>query len=427
MAELVQRRHDAMGAAYRLFYSQPLEFVRGHGTRLVDAEGNEYLDAYNNVPTAGHSHPRVVDAICEQARTLNTHTRYVQESLIDYSERLLRLFPESLDNVLYTCTGSEANDLALRIAKQVTGGSGVLVTTEAYHGITTETAAISPSLGGPESIAPWVRLVPAPDAYRPAGDFVASVRLALNSLADAGIKPAAFIVDTIFASDGILTPDPSVLEEACRLVRAAGALVIADEVQAGFGRLGDTFWGFQGLGVEPDLVTLGKPMGSGQPIAAVVAGHRLIDTFGSRIRYFSTFAANGVAIAAAQATLDVIQEENLDGRAEETGFHLITGLRALQKLHPSIGDVRGRGLFLGIDLVTDPEARTPAGNYAFDVVNAMRDRRVLIAAVGAGRNVLKIRPPMSFDRKDADLFLAALDESLTAVPMRRDTQPAGTK
>jgi 4-aminobutyrate aminotransferase-like enzyme len=423
MARLVQRRRNALGAAYRLFYSDPLEFVAGRGTRLVDAEGNEYLDAYNNVPAAGHSHPRVVRAICEQANTLNTHTRYIQEPLIDYSEQLLALFPASLDNILYTCTGSEANDLALRIAKQVTGGTGVLVTTEAYHGITTETAAISPSLGGPDSIAPWVRMVPAPDVYRPTGDFVKGVRAALDSLAASGVKPAAFIFDSIFASDGILTPEPRLFAEACDLVRAAGGLVIADEVQAGFGRLGATMWGFDSLGVEPDLVSLGKPMGSGQPIAAVVANHQLIDRFGSRVRYFSTFAANGVSIAAAQATLDVIRDEDLAGQAETTGSYLMERLRELQSRHSSIGDVRGRGLFIGIDLVSDPDTRTPAGDYAFDVVNAMRRRRVLTAAVGAGRNVLKIRPPMTFDRQDADLFLEALDECLTHTPMRVDSGP----
>jgi 4-aminobutyrate aminotransferase-like enzyme len=418
-AALVTRRRQAMGAAYRLFYSDPIEIVRGRGTRLYDANGAEYLDAYNNVPTAGHAHPRVVEAICAQAGRLNTHTRYLDDAIVSYSEDLLSTLPDSLDNIMYTCTGSEANDLALRIAKFVTGGHGVIVTSEAYHGITTETAAISPSLGGPESVAPWVELVPAPDTFRGAGDFVDAVHTAIARLESRGIKPAALIFDTIFASDGILTPDPAVIAAAVHVVHAAGGLLIADEVQAGFGRLGHGMWGFETLGVTPDLVTIGKPMGSGQPIAAVISGHRLIDRFGADTRYFSTFAGNSVSIAAAQATLDVLTSENLIANARSTGELLRSGLADLTTRHSHIGDVRGSGLFLGIDIVADPHTKEPADAYAFAIVNGMRERRVLVAAVGAGRNVLKIRPPMPFDGADARWFLNALDDCLTEIPYPR--------
>ena len=423
-ASLVARRRQAMGAAYRLFYSDPVEIVRGRGTRLYDADGVEYLDAYNNVPTAGHAHPRIVEAISRQAAQLSTHTRYLDEATVRYSEELLASFPDDLDNIMYTCTGSEANDLALRIAKSTTGGDGVIVTTEAYHGITTETAAISPSLGGTASVETWVRIVPAPDTYRGDGAFVDGVHRALASFAAAGIRPAALIVDTIFASDGILTPPAESLVAAVAAVRAAGGLFIADEVQAGFGRLGHGMWGFTGFGLDADIVSIGKPMGSGQPIAGVVSRHDLIDQFGAQVRYFSTFAGNPVSIAAAQATLDILRDEDLIANARATGEHLRAGLGHLAEKHPQIGDVRGDGLFVGIDLVSDRGTKEPAGDYAFDIVNAMRQRQVLVAAVGAGRNVLKIRPPMSFDRHDADLFLHALDDSLTAVGVYRDATDA---
>ena len=416
-AQLVQRRRRAMGAAYRLFYADPVEFVRGRGTRLFDDQGTEYLDAYNNVPTTGHADPRIIAAISDQAGRLNTHTRYLAEATVRYSEDLLATFPDGLDNVMYSCTGSEANDLALRIAKSTTGGEGVIVTAEAYHGITTETGAISPSLGGPESLPPWVRTVPAPDSYRGTTDFADGVSAALASFHEQGIKPAALIFDTIFASDGVQTPDPTVLGAAVDAVRSAGGLLIADEVQAGFGRLGTGMWGFSALGLVPEMVTIGKPMGSGQPIAAVVSRHELIDRFGADVRYFSTFAANSVSIAAAQATLDALAEDDLVTKAKSTGDYLRAGLDRLAERHPQIGDVRGNGLFVGIDLVSDRAARTPAADYAFAIVNAMRERRVLTAAVGAGRNVLKIRPPMPFDESDADEFLAALDSSLNDTPL----------
>lgn len=414
-ADLITRRRAAMGAAYRLFYANPVQIVRGSGTKLYDGEGVEYLDAYNNVPTAGHAHPKVVQAICTQATQLNTHTRYLDEAIVRYSEDLLGTLPATLDNIMYTCTGSEANDLALRIAKFITGGRGVIVTTEAYHGITTETASISPSLGGPESVAAWVEMAPAPDAYRGTGTFLAGVRAALDRLAARGITPAALIVDTIFASDGILTPDPREVAAAVEAVRDAGGLVIADEVQAGFGRLGHGMWGFESLGITPDLVTIGKPMGSGQPIAAAISGHELIDRFGAETRYFSTFAANSVSIAAAQATLDVLGSEDLIANARRSGELMHRGLAELASRHPHIGDVRGNGLFIGIDIVADPDTKKPADTYAFAIVNGMRERRVLVAAVGAGRNVLKVRPPMPFDAGDVDQFLSALDECLTQI------------
>ena len=395
---LVERR-AVLGSAYRLFYDEPVQFVRGLGTKLWDAEGNEYLDAYNNVPSVGHAHPKVVEAIAAQAATLNTHTRYLQGGILDYAEDLLSTLPGSIDTMMFTCTGSEANDLALRIAKHVTGGTGVIVTTNAYHGVTTEVAAISPSLGGIDSVGPWVRLV---DPL----DLAAETKAALDDLEAHGIVPAAFIVDTIFASDGVL-PDLPGLVDAVAAVRKRGALFIADEVQPGFGRLGTGMWGFDRHGLLPDLVTIGKPMGNGHPVAAVMARRDLIDSFGREVRYFNTFGGNTVSIAAAQATLDVVRDEELTSNARVIGEHLLTGLRGMR--HEVISAVRGAGLFIGVELRRDGQ---PATAETLAVVNELRQRRVLLAASGVDNNILKIRPPLPFDTADADRLLTELDAVL---------------
>ena len=382
---LVERRERALGTAYRLFYREPIQFVRGSGTRLWDANGREYLDAYNNVPSVGHAHPRVVAAIAEQAATLNTHTRYLSAGLIDYAEDLLGTLPAEIANVMFTCTGSEANDLALRIAKNATNGTGVIVTANAYHGVTTEVAAISPSLGGLESLADWVRVV---DPL----DLAASTREALAEFAAADITPAAFVIDTILASDGVFADVE--LGEAVAAVRDAGGLFIADEVQPGFGRLGTGMWGFDRYGLVPDLVTVGKPMANGHPVAAVLARPELIEEFGKRVRYFNTFGGNTVSIAAAQATLDVLREERLIDNARDIGAYLKGELARF-------GTVRGEGLFIGVELENE--------ETALRVVNELRDRGVLLAASGPLNNVLKVRPPLPFSREDADLLLTELD------------------
>ncbi len=405
---LVERRANVLGSAYRLFYEHPLELVRGSGTLVWDRDGTEYLDAYNNVPSVGHAHPRVVDAMAKQAATLTTHTRYLSEPIVHYAEQLLDTIPVApgaprIDNIMFTCTGSEANDLALRIAKLVTGQEGVIVTSNAYHGVTTEIAAISPSLGGPSSLAPWVRTVdphPGSNSSSEGTDFAAGVRAAIAELEAWGIRPAALIVDTIFASDGVLPELPG-LVDAVAAVRAAGGLFIADEVQPGFGRLGHGMWGFErhalaGAPLQPDLVTVGKPMGNGQPIAAVMAPHELVDEFSAHSRYFNTFGGSSVSIAAAQATLDVLRDEQLIENARVVGGYLLDGLRSLGL------EARGAGLFIGAEVGAD----------AVGVVNRMRDRGVLVSTTGAANTALKIRPPLPFSVADADRLLTELEASL---------------
>jgi len=392
---LIERRERVLGPAYRLFYDEPVQFVRGLGTRLWDADGVEYLDAYNNVPSVGHAHPRVVAAIAKQAATLNTHTRYLQAGIVEYAEQVLATLPSSVDTMMFTCTGSEANDLALKIAKLATGNAGVIVTGNAYHGVTTEVAAISPSLGGLESLAPWTRTV---DPF----DLAAGVRAAIDDLAAHGLRPAALVIDTILASDGVLS-DVAGLAEATAAVRAAGGVLIADEVQPGFGRLGSHLWGFERHGLDPEIVTVGKPMANGHPVAAVMARRELVDAFAASARYFNTFGGNTVSIAAAQATFDVLRDERLQHNASVVGQHLLTGLRSLG--HDSIRDVRGAGLFIGVEL-------EGGSDVAVGVVNAMRRRRVLIAASGVGNDILKIRPPLPFSLADADRLLEELDGAL---------------
>ncbi len=414
VAQLLARRQHALGASYRLFYEEPFAPVRGEGVWLYDKDNTPYLDAYNNVASIGHCNPAVVRAIAEQSAQLNTNTRYLHPSIVDYAEDLLTEFPESLNNLTMTCTGSEANDLALRVARCNSGGTGILVTRWAYHGVTSALAEISPSLATGLPLASHVRLIDAPDSYR-RSDFVDSVKAALQDMRNQGIKPAALLVDSIFSSDGVFSPADGELAAAVQCVREAGGLYIADEVQPGFGRTGGQRWGFQRSAVIPDLVTLGKPMGNGHPVAGVVGRSALFDQFGRQQRYFNTYGGNPVSCKAAHAVLRVLREENLQANARDVGDYLKQGLNALAGRHELIGDVRGEGLFIGVELVEDRSAQTPATQATAAVVNGMRQRQVLISATGPDANILKIRPPLVFTREHADLLLERLDATLQAL------------
>ncbi|NMK46584.1 aspartate aminotransferase family protein [Achromobacter sp. Bel] len=412
---LIERRQRVLGTAYRLFYDNPLHIVRGEGVWLYDAAGERYLDAYNNVASVGHSHPRVVAAIAEQAAVLNTHTRYLHDGVVEYAERLVATFPSALSQAMFTCTGSEANDLALRIARSHTGASGVIVTELAYHGVTAAVAAVSPSLGKTVPLGVDVRAVSAPDTYRhdPAtigAWFAARVQEAIDDMLRHGIRPAALLVDTVFSSDGVYTDPAPFLAPAVEAIRAAGGLFIADEVQAGFARTGSCMWGFQRHGLVPDIVTMGKPMGNGHPIAGVVARPEIFERFGRDARYFNTFGGNPVSSAAALATLDVIQDEGLQANAARTGAYLRDKFREMAQKHPWIGDVRGDGLFMGIELVKDQAAKTPATEETHRFVNLMREHRVLLSATGLRGNVIKLRPQLPFSLDNADQLMHAADE-----------------
>ena len=414
-AELLTRRQQALGASYRLFYEEPFAPVRGEGVWLYDKDNTAYLDAYNNVASIGHCHPAVVRAIAEQSAQLNTHTRYLHPSIVEYAEDLLSEFPAQLNNLTMTCTGSEANDLALRIARCHSGGTGILVTRWAYHGVTSALAEVSPSLATGLPTASHVRLIDAPDTYRTQADFVGSVKAALQDMHNHGIKPAALLLDSIFSSDGVFSPANGEVAAAVQCVREAGGLYIADEVQPGFGRTGGQRWGFQHYGVIPDLVTLGKPMGNGHPVAGVVGRSALFDQFGRQQRYFNTYGGNPVSCKAAQAVLNVLREEDLQANAHSVGAWLKQGLLNLAERHEVIGDVRGEGLFIGVELVEDRQTQAPANRTAAAVVNGMRQRQVLISATGPQANILKIRPPLVFTREHADLLLERLDATLNSL------------
>lgn len=416
---LIERRERLLGPSYRLFYDRPLHAVRGEGVWLYDSRGQAYLDVYNNVPGVGHCHPHVVAALAKQAAILNTHTRYLHEGILDYAEALLATLPREIGHVLFTCTGSEANDLAYRIAEVHTGGTGFIVTRLAYHGGTKAIAALSPSLGTQLPLGANVRVVDAPDGYRSdpsrvGADFAAAVRSAIEDLRAHGIQPAALLVDTIFSSDGVFADPPGFLAPAVGAIRAAGGLFIADEVQAGFGRTGERMWGFERHGLLPEIVTLGKPMGAGFPIAGVAVQPQVVREFG-RSRYFNTFGGNPVAAAVGIAVLEVIEREQLRDNASQVGHYLRRGLMRLAERHEIIGDIRGAGLYIGVELVRDRAARTAAPLETARVVNGLRERQVLISSAGPNANILKVRPPLVFSIDNADLFLDSIDQVLAAV------------
>lgn len=412
---LIQRR-KVLGPAYRLFYDEPLALSRGEDVWLFDVEGRRYLDAYNNVPVVGHGHPRVVEALARQASTLNTHTRYLHDAVLTYAERLVEKFPSTLDTAMFTCTGSEANDLALRIARAATGATGVIVTSNAYHGVTAALADFSPSL---QPVAAHVRTVAPPRLVAGAQEgsvgerFGADVQAAVIDLAKAGLKPALLIVDSVFASDGIFAVSPGDLTAAVEIVRSAGGLYVADEVQAGFCRLGRGWWGFERSGLVPDLVTLGKPMGNGHPMGGVVMSAGLARAFAAKGRYFNTFGGNPVSAVVGSAVLDVIESESLLDRTEKTGAYLQQSLQELARGHETVAEVRGVGLYFGVELA-GREARNETGaTVAAYVVNRLRSLGVLINASGPRANVLKIRPPLTFAREHADQLVQALDQALS--------------
>ena len=422
---LLARRARLLGPAYRLFYEQPLHLVRGEGVWLYDRDGRRYLDAYNNVASVGHGHPQVVQAIARQAATLNTHTRYLHEGVLDYAERLLAQLPPALGQAMFTCTGSEANDLALRIAQAHTGASGLIVTRHAYHGVTAPTAEASPALGAQGPRSARVRTVAAPSAARLTGQatadevgrrFADGVHAAIADLRAHGLAPAALLVDTVFSSDGVFTAPAGFLAEAVAAVREAGGVFIADEVQPGFGRTGEAFWGFARHGLVPDIVTMGKPMGNGHPVAGLALRPEVLAAFGQQCRYFNTFGGNPVSMAAASAVLDVIEQQDLQANALRVGEHLRQRLRGLAQRHALIGEVRGAGLFIAVDLVADRDSGAPAAPATVQVVNGLRQHGVLLSATGPLASTLKIRPPLVFEAAHADLLVDTLDQVLRTLP-----------
>jgi 4-aminobutyrate aminotransferase-like enzyme/Ser/Thr protein kinase RdoA (MazF antagonist) len=421
---LSRQRLHYLGKSLRLSYDEPLHIVRGDGVWLFDADGRRYLDAYNNVAHVGHCHPTVVSAIARQARRLNTNTRYLHGDIVTLAKTITDSMPGELTVCMFVCTGSEANDLAWRIARAVTSGSGAIVTDNAYHGNTTTVTELSPEELTDREPEPWVTTIPAPDTFT--GPFQddpdglvatapSQIHEAIQRLADRGHRLAAFMYDTVFTSDGIRLPPEGYVRAIVDAVRKGGGLCIADEVQAGFGRTGEFMWGFQRHGVIPDIVTLGKPMGNGHPIAAVVTTPDIANSFARDQYYFNTFGGNPVSAAAGLAVLDVMARQQLRDNAVDVGDYLRSQLAAMATHHEIIGDIRGAGLFTGVELVSERGGRQAASEAAHETINQMRRNGILIRLTGPHNNVLKIRPPLVFSRANADLLCESLDDVLTAL------------
>jgi 4-aminobutyrate aminotransferase-like enzyme/Ser/Thr protein kinase RdoA (MazF antagonist) len=423
-AETLAARRALLGKNLSISYQHPLKITRGWMQYLYDDTGRAYLDVYNNVPLVGHSHPRVVKAAQAQLALLNTNTRYLHDNVNRYAERLTRLLPEPLRVCFFVNSGSEANELALRLARAHTGREDVIVLDHAYHGHTSALIDVSPyKFDGPGGGGkkPWVHVAPLADDYRGSyrrGDKQAGAKYArpvaeiLERTRAEGRSVAAYIAETLPSVGGQIVFPAGYLVEVYRHIRAAGAVCIADEVQVGFGRLGTHFWGFETQGIIPDIVVLGKPIGNAFPLAAVITTQEIANSFNNGMEFFSTYGGNPVACAAGLAVLDVLEEENLQQHALRVGTHLIDSLKALQERHALIGDVRGSGLFLGIDLVLDRDTREPAPLQASYVVNRLRDCGILTGTDGPHHNVIKVRPPLVFSKADADLFVNVLDAVL---------------
>lgn len=411
LQDIIRRRDTVLGPGYHFSETIPVEFVSSFGAHLIDRDGNDYLDAYNNVPGVGHANKHVVDAVSRQIAAINTDTRYPEERLVDYAERFLATFPAALSKLSLTCTGSEANDLAIRVARFHTGGEGIIATRWAFHGRTHEVASFSPMLGAGSPLGPNVRLIAAPDPRivgpgRSLEDYMRDqVRSAIGDLERHGYRLAALIADSAFTSDGIFTHPVGFMKAVVDEVHAAGGVYVADEVQSGFAQLGDSMWGFSRHEVVPDIVTMGKAMGNGYPVSGVVFRPEVSDEFGEKVSYFNTLGGRSLSIAAASAVLDVFEQENLRERVVANGATLRAGLEALTRESPYVGEIRGSGLYLGVEIVKDKRTFEPDSVRAEDIIKDMRDRRVLISRTGPAGNVLKIRPPVAFTAADVSRLL----------------------
>ncbi len=410
---LTERRARLMGPNVPTFYQTPVHLVRGDGVWLWDDQGRRYLDCYNNVAHVGHCHPRVVEAICQQASTLNTHTRYHHTLVLDYIDRLTATLGHDLSQAIMVCTGSEANDLALRMAQAVTGKTGIIATDNTYHGNTSAVSQLStrrPPIGGR---APNVRLVPAPDATKPLGGsleaqaqaFADGVERAIQDLEQSGFGFSGLMLCPVFANEGLLTPVKGFLDPTVEVVRRAGGLILCDEVQPGFGRVGSHFWGHDALGFAPDVVTIGKPMANGHPVGACLARPDVMAAFRNAFGYFNTFGGNPVSAAACLAVLDVIEDEQLQANGAETSAYLLGLLQGLQ--HPRIVNARAAGMFFGLEFGGEG-----AADFTADLVEKMVARGFILNRIGREANVLKVRPPMVFGKEHATLLVDALSDAL---------------
>ena len=420
---LNERRDRVFGAGAPLFYKNPIQLVRGEDVWLFGADGRRYLDMYNNVPCVGHCHPKVVEAMSKQAATLNVHSRYLHDGVLDFAERLIGLHADPLENIVFACSGTEAVEVAVTMARAYTGKRGIICTNATYHGNSTEIRKLSgvPLAGLPADAE--VRSIPFPQRYRPieedlteellAEKYVQAVDAAIAAFADGDVPFAGMIVCSLCANEGLPDIPTGFMATAAEHVRAAGGVFMADEVQAGYGRSG-RWWGYEVSEFVPDIAIMGKPMGNGFPLSATVARRDIVEAFRRR-GYFNTFASSPVQAAVGNAVIDVIETQGLIDSVAEVGQYLKTSIQQIAENHAKMGDVRGHGLFVGIDWVADPDTREPDRKGARVIVNQMKDKGFLFGAAGQNGNVLKLRPPLTFRREHADAFLSEFQACVEAI------------
>ncbi|PVA11327.1 aspartate aminotransferase family protein [Pelagivirga sediminicola] len=422
--DLMARRQRALAPFHYHMFERPLHIVRGEGVWLWDADGRKYLDCYNNVPSVGHAHPRIVAAMSTQAAQLNTHTRYLHEGIVTLAERLLARLPDGIDTSAFVCTGSEANDLALQMARLFTGAEGVVVYDGAYHGNTALTLAASPSEYPPAERPEWLAVLEAPNLYRgavlrddpaPGQALLARAVAALDALEARGQRIGCLLLDCAWDSNGPLLAPVDYVQGLCAEIRARGGLIVCDEVQAGYCRMGAQWWGFQRYGITPDIVTCGKPMGAGHPVAAVFMRRDIAERMAAHQVYFNTFGGNPVSAAVANAVIDVIEDEGLMDNSARTGAYFLAALQELQARHPVIGDIQGVGLFHGLDMVRDAGTKAPFGRADMARLgNLIAQEGVITGTSGRHGQTLKLRPPLVFAPHDADLAVQAIDRALAS-------------
>ena len=421
--EILDLRSKHLGPSLSIAYDEPLHIVRGAGQYIFDAKGNRYLDCVNNIQHVGHCHPKVVEAAQSQYETLNTNTRYLDETIVSYAKNITSTLPAGLEVCFFTNSGSEANDLALRMARECSKSKETIVLDGAYHGNLSSLIEISPyKHNGPggNGAPDHVHVIPMPDSFRgkyrgeDCGDrYIDEVITAVNNIQDNDKKVSAFISEALMGCGGQLILPEGFLQKAFELVKKDGGLCIADEIQIGFGRMGSHFWGFESESVVPDIVTMGKSMGNGHPLSAVVTTKEIADKFNNGMEYFNSFGGNPVSCAVGQAVLDVIKDESLQDHALKVGDYLLEQLQQLKQHHDIIGDVRGRGLFIGIELNRD-EDLTPADTEAHNIINRMKEKGILLSTDGPDHNVIKIKPPIVFNIENAEELVNTLDETITA-------------
>ena len=417
--DLLERRERLLGAGIATFYAEPVHIVRGEGVWLYDADGRRYLDLYNNVPCVGHAHPHVVEAMQRQSETLNVHSRYLHEGILDYAEHLTSVHAGHLTSAVFACSGTEANEIAVLMARAATGGRGLIYTQAAYHGNSTEVRKLSRLRNDNE---PEFRSIPVPQRYRPIEDglddealseaYLGRLRAEIDGFANDGIPFAGMMVCSILANEGLPDIPTGFMSRAAEMVREAGGLFICDEVQAGFARSGN-WWGYETTEITPDIVSMGKPMGNGLPLSGVVASQELVETFRDQTRYFNTFASSPLQAAVGKAVLEVIESEGLVDSVAEVGGYLMNNLRSLQEGCEPMADVRGHGLFIGMEWVKDRESKEPDQAGAAVIVNRLRHAGFLMGQAGEHGNVLKVRPPLVLKREQADLFLEAFEAAIS--------------